>query len=245
MPSKKDKKAPHSARNRLLAHGIVTRFSRSAIFRKSGAWAIKSKKYTAPKKDGAKTVTKQFGKTTRTVIRPRAPRTYPTEDVARPLRNIRPDSTPVTLKKNITPGTVLIILAGRFRGRRVVFLKQLASGLLLVTGPYKVNGVPLRRINQTLTIATSTKINLGGIKIDEKFNDNYFKRPVAAKKQKTEQEFFAAKTEKKQIDKSRAEDQKAFDKPILDAVTMTPVLKDYLGARFSLKRGQFPHELKF
>ena len=68
------------------------------------------------------------------------PRFYPADDVKKPLKR-RVIRKPAALRSSISPGTILILLAGRFKGKRVVFLKQLPSGLLLVTGPFRVNGV--------------------------------------------------------------------------------------------------------
>merc|ERR1712118_379773 len=93
------------------------------------------------------------------------------------------------IRSSITPGTILILLSGRFRGKKAVCLGSTESGLLSVTGPMKVNGVPLRRVNQRYVIATSTKVALG--KVDaSKYNDKFFAR-AKAKKGKSEGEFFA------------------------------------------------------
>ncbi|KAJ0965101.1 hypothetical protein J5N97_026239 [Dioscorea zingiberensis] len=75
-----------------------------------------------------------------------------------------------------------------FMGKRVVFLKQLPSGLLLVTGPFKVNGVPLCHVNQSYDIGTSsTKVDVSGVNV-ENYDDKYFKKE--AKKTQTEGEFY-------------------------------------------------------
>jgi large subunit ribosomal protein L6e len=86
---------------------------------------------------------------------------------------------------------VCIVLAGRYRGKRVVMLKQI-NDTILVTGPFKINGVPLRRINPAYVIATSTKVNLASaseLSLD-KFNEAYYKVKKEKKGKSTEQEFF-------------------------------------------------------
>ena len=173
----------------------------------------------------------------------KAPRFYPADDIPKPHARTK-KVRPTKLRGSITPGTVLILLAGRFRGKRVVCLKQLPSGLLLVTGPHKVNGVPLRRVNQAYVIATSTKVDISGVKIPEKINDAYFAKSKD-KKTKSEKEFFNTEDKKRPRDAGRVADQKAVDDSLTAAIKAVPKLDLYLKARFSLTSGQFPHELKF
>ena len=101
---------------------------------------------------------------------------------------------PAALRRNITPGQVLILLAGRFRGKRVVFLKQLKSGLLLVTGPFKINGVPLKRVNQAYVVPTKTKVDVQNVAVNE-VDDVYFAKTKAKKLKKSEETFFATSPE--------------------------------------------------
>merc|ERR1712216_1123308 len=121
----------------------------------------------------------------------KAPTFYPADDVPVKVPSSRELASKgvAKLRKSITPGTVLILLAGRFRGRRVVFLKQLPSGLLLVSGPYQVNGIPLRRVNQAYCITTSVTIDIKGADVS-KVDDAFFARTKKPKSKK-EDEFFA------------------------------------------------------
>merc|ERR1711988_1848842 len=173
------------------------------------------------------------------------PKFYPADDVPAKAESARElASKGITkLRKSITPGTVLILLSGRFRGRRVVFLKQLPSGLLLVTGPYAVNGVPLRRVNQAYVIATSTKVDVSKVSAD-KFEDSYFGKPKAAKslkKKKKEEDFFAESAEPTEISEEKKADQAAVD----GAVTCDAMMSKYLKARFTLSKRDAPHKMIF
>lgn len=172
------------------------------------------------------------------------PRYYPAEDVKPAKATYRVRQNPPRVRKSITPGTVLIILAGRFRGKRVVFLKALKSGLLLVSGPYKINGVPIRRVNQAYVIATSTKVDVSGVDV-KSINDEYFGRANDPSKE-GEDEFFSGDAPKPAIvSDQRKADQKKVDAALLKAVASVPMLEGYLAAHFSLTSSDKPHLMKF
>ena len=53
--------------------------------------------------------------------------------------------------------------------------------LLSITGPYSVNGVPLRRVNQRYVIATNTSVSLAGVNVSA-IEDDFFAREKVTKK---------------------------------------------------------------
>lgn len=152
---------------------------------------------------------------------------------------------PQKLRKSLSAGTVVIPLTGPFRGKRVVMLGAIKkSGLLLVTGPFKLNGVPLRRINARYVIATSTKLNLGAMKLD-KYDDAYFKAP-ASSKAKGEDGFFATKA-KTETSEARKAEQALIDKTVMAAIPKgeEALYKKYLTSTFALSNNDMPHKMKF
>jgi len=159
------------------------------------------------------------------------------------------------LRKSLQPGTVVIILAGRFAGCRAVFLKRLESGLLLISGPYKFNGVPLRRIAAAYVIATSTKVDISSVDVKD-ITDATFKKGKAPEQRKGAARFFAVNATVRKaikdkmhkmhpVDAARLDLQKKVDEKLIAACEKVDQLPSYLHATFSLSAGQYPHAMKF
>jgi len=175
------------------------------------------------------------------VVSTNQPRWYSADDTPKPFASRKNNRKPTALRSSITPGTVLVVLAGRFRGKRVVFLKQLESGLLLITGPFKINGVPLRRVNQSYVIATSTKVDVAKVNVAN-IDDAFFARTEAKKESG---EFFNEEKKKSEVSAARKTAQKSVDTAILAAVKKVEYLHHYLNAKFSLTKNDKPHQMKF
>ncbi|OAL52293.1 hypothetical protein IQ07DRAFT_585499 [Pyrenochaeta sp. DS3sAY3a] len=177
----------------------------------------------------------------------KALRYYPAEEEAQ-MKKARKTAHPTKYRDSLVPGSVVILLSGRFRGKRVVLLRQLEQGVLLITGPFKSNGVPLRRVNHRYVIATSTVVDIEGIDakvVDRVAKDEYWAREK--KEGKGEDDFFkdGEAPVKKETDPQRIEDQKAVDRVLLANIRKVPELEGYLGASFSLRGNERPHEMVF
>lgn len=258
-PVKRSKKPVSSALKKIIVHKrtkpLYVKLKR--IARKRGVPVddvLKKRTKAVSKKVGGA----QNG-TTRKVLVKKGPRFYPTE--TRPNKNktgqVCHKNHPRKFKKGLQPGRVLIILAGKHRGKRVVLLKTLKSGLLLVNGPFKINGCPLKRMHQKFVIVTRTRIPFDGVKVPKHINDKYFKaKKVVSSKgsKKTKQggNIFA-KGKKGASDNKpnriRGEDQLQVDKQVLTAIKEKmgdkKTILAYLGSFFYLRNHMYPHQLKF
>ncbi|XP_058451630.1 large ribosomal subunit protein eL6 [Malaya genurostris] len=246
-------KKMHKFKNALLADG-VRRFAKGKQLQRKKMYSLKSlKKVRTEKPKVAITIVKKIGGAKnggeRKVLVKKNKGYLPTKSIVRKrtgkrcFRNHKRNT-----RKSLTKGKVLILLAGRHKGKRVVLLKVLKSGLLLVNGPFALNCCPLRRISQNYVIATKTRVNLKNFKVPKHINDTYFRRVVKKKNTRAERDIFAEKVEKYVPSEQRKTDQKTVDEALLKAIKAHPeanVVKRYLKSMFSLRTNQFPHRMQF
>ncbi|KAL3116307.1 hypothetical protein niasHT_002390 [Heterodera trifolii] len=248
------KTSPKMPRNYQIASGLQ-RFSKARMFHAKGMW-VKLKKPFEKKAKHAQTaekfVVKKIGGEKnggkRKVLKKKESKLLPQVPSVQIKNKNRPKKVP--LRKSISPGSVLIILAGRHRGKRVIFLKQLPkSGLLLVTGPLKLNATPLRRIAQAFVIATKTKLDISTMNVPEHLDDKYFKRQSAKVADRSKGGIFTeGANQQYAVTDQRKEDQKTVDSQLMEVIRKLPEKKflfGYLGSRFHLAKGMHPHKMVF
>merc|ERR1712225_143476 len=101
---------------------------------------------------------------------------------------------------------------------------------------------PPRRVPQSYVIATQTNVDLAGVAVPAEVNDALFKKPKTANK-KDEDGFYGDGKKENTIDEARKSLQKSVDQVLLKNISKTPLLKQYIASKFSLKKGQKPHEM--
>jgi len=251
MAKNKNKGSP---RNYGLESGVV-RFGKSKTYHKKNIFKfVKNKPMKKVAKKAPAFIEKKVGGAknggTRKVRVVKLANDYPTLDKAPAGTSKKFFSRQKhSLRASLAPGTIAILLAGLHKGKRVVVLKQLDTGLLMVTGPYKVNGCPMRRVNQRYLLATSTRLDISSLALPEKLNDDYFRRVKASKKvAKKEGDIFSAKKEAYKASDEKKKDQADLDKKMLDIIKKNKegkLIKSYLRHNFTLSKGQYPHMMAF
>mmetsp|Transcript_36740 Transcript_36740/g.86909 ORF Transcript_36740/g.86909 Transcript_36740/m.86909 type:complete len:179 (-) Transcript_36740:77-613(-) len=107
--------------------------------------------------------------------------------------NIPKGDKVINSKKNIIKppalGSVLVLLSEKYQGQKVILLKITNSGLFIVSGPFLINGVSLRRVNPRYTLPTGAKVNLENLDLSN-FDDTYFKALSRSKKNRKENVVF-------------------------------------------------------
>ncbi|KER27698.1 hypothetical protein T265_05325 [Opisthorchis viverrini] len=153
-------------------------------------------------------------------------------------------------------GVIVILLGGRHRGKRVVSLgRQKSTGLLLVTGPFRYNGCPLRRVHPNMVLATETRVDLGKFKVPLRVHSKeYFARKKLDKKHNLDVQLGLSGTsdsvESKRFvpNEERKEDQRIIDEEVCKCIKAhadSRMLIKYLRSLFSLSKHDKPHAMQF
>lgn len=175
---------------------------------------------------------------------------YPADDEKAYIKRASKKPRVSTGRASVQPGSVVILLSGANRGRRVVVLKRLTSGNLLVTGPHSLNGVSLSRVNPAYVLATTTTVSLAGVTAN--VDDSFFKKGKRFTKNELKN---ASEIRNKQAEEGKAHEakwrselktvQKSVDAALLANIKKVEHLGGYLGTRFTLSNNSRPHELAF
>mmetsp|Transcript_18311 Transcript_18311/g.20357 ORF Transcript_18311/g.20357 Transcript_18311/m.20357 type:complete len:226 (+) Transcript_18311:64-741(+) len=157
------------------------------------------------------------------------------------------------VRKSLQPGTVVIILHGKWKAKRAIVLKAYnqigQSGFCLVTGPYSVNKVPITRVAQKFLIATKTCVDLAKFNLPEELEkESFFKKAASRMPEKSSEDFLEGEDAKRPQPKTTEEYKKVqakIDAQLVPIVEGVPHLKEYLATRFTLMRNQHPHKMVF
>ena len=112
-------------------------------------------------------------------------------------------------------------------------------------GPYSLNGVPLRRVNQRYVIATNTKVDMGGVDAS-KIDDALFAREASESTKEDMEKLYAAGEHKTTYTSAaRKSAQTSVDSALSKNIEKVEMLSAYMKAKFSLSKGDMPHLMKF
>ncbi|KAL1400187.1 hypothetical protein pipiens_007640 [Culex pipiens pipiens] len=188
-------------KNALLADG-VRRFKKDRIAARKEDFSLKSLKMVRTKKP--KVLVKKYMSylPNKSLIRK--------QSAKRCFRNHKR-----YIHKTLKKVKVMILLAGRHKGKRIV---------LLIPG------------SRNYVIVTKPRVDLRKAKISKHINDEYF-RWACKKKTCTEEELFAEKEVKYVPSEQRKADQKSMDEEVLKAIKAHPedkVIRRYFKTMFSM-----------
>ena len=81
---------------------------------------------------------------------------------------------------HIKKGSIVILLSSNLQGKKAIILNTTKLELFVISGMYRLNGIPIRRVNPRYILPTDIQIDIDDINTTI-FNDEYF---IALKKSK-------------------------------------------------------------